>query len=309
MINVLLEGTPTTSMVSALSASDASNASTRSVSTMNDSMVMNEGFECFDRDLYTATASMQRLLVNAPEGLLSPEDKQSIQQVIGRLRFSPDGVDNEAHEQYPVVAAIPTTAVCSRCEQPGHTRRECQGACAACGFAWPECDINCPMRYDESDELLMTDEPPYTDSEHPPVQTCDLDSEEYRPLPNTVATSLSRDLATTTDEEVIRQYAHVLRDRFASRFPSVRDMPPAHWLAIVDMGQLARLCRATGSVVETMEKYSVKQSEQGSAGHQNAVRWDTEARQAVTTQQKQLADTVRAVADEIGELLDTIWDQ
>ena len=264
-----------------------------------------EAFEAAAR----ATASMQNLLITAPEGLLSAEDRASIRSAIRCMTFAPRDVDAEVHEQHPVIAAIPTIVVCGRCEREGHARPQCKNTCAACGFAWPECHENCPMRYDVAAELLMAA------SEHtcPSVLTTDLDNEEYAELPvaqamvnaATEAHSSGRvDPMLIPDAEVVARYVDELRERFVRRFPSIDDMTPAQWMTLLDAGQLARLCRAVAGVVLTMEKLTVR----GTA-RDGLVRWDPEARDEIHAQHCSLRDVVSAVISEIRELLTTVWHQ
>ena len=304
VVTAVLAGSPAPSpeqhgTVGALSTSGSSASTATTVRTPAQA-------EAYENDVAQATASMHRLLENAPDGVLSTEDETSIRDVIQRLSYSPGAVHAEVHEQRPVMAAIPTIIVCSRCEQPTHARQQCRGTCAACGFAWPDCHDTCPMRYDQSSELLMA----VCDQTFPSVQTTDLDERPYEELPMAspmigaaLRSGSLADPALIPDHEVVSRYSAELHARFAPKFPNIEGMTSAQWMALLDAGQVARLCRAVAAVLITMERFEMR-----GLARQGVFRWDSESRAAINEKHCQLRDTVIAVAAEIKELLTTYWD-
>ena len=112
------------------------------------------------------------------------------------------------------------------------------------------------------------------------------------------------DPALIPDREVVSRYSAELHARFAPKFPDIECMTSAQWMALLDAGQVARLCRAVAAVLITMERFEMRELDR-----RGVFRWDSESRTAIHEKHCQLRDTVVAVADEIKELLATYWDQ
>ena len=238
----------------------------------------------------------------APAGRFTSDQVRQVYDTQLRLAFvSPELVQRHAHEERPVVATLgKLEARCSRCERVGHSRAQCRNACAACGIDWPHCGNDCPMRYDDSSEILME----ICSRSHPPVMTTDLDKEEFelRPLVNAATSPFpGAALARTPDAEVIERFSDVMHSKFVPRFPALDDLQAKQWLAIADAGQVARLCRAVGTVQQTTEQYSAAE------GAPDALRGDAEARTAVRAAYCQLRDVVLAVRDEVDAILSAAW--
>lgn len=258
--------------------------------------------EEFEHHLATVTASLQRMLVIDP-GYMNTADQAHTQAVIRRLSYSPGDVHSDVHMDAPMVAAIPTMVVCSRCERGGHKRAGCRGVCAACGHAWPECDPNCPMRYDESTELMLA----ISDSNSPAIQTTDLDTGVYTPLTLAggvvgASTSTQVNVFTAPDEVIIAQYADTMRDRFMAKFPKVAGLTPSQWMPLATAGQHARLCRAVGTVVQAMQRHTVPGADAG------MIRWDNRSQAEIRGAHRWLRDEVTAVSDNVLEVIATMWD-
>jgi hypothetical protein len=235
-------------------------------------------------------------------GYMDAQGQDQLRAVIRRLSYSPQAVHAEVHAETPVRDAVPMVVVCSRCEQNGHKKAECTGACAACGHAWPDCASDCTVRFDQSEELLMMSE-----SMMPPVSTSDLDSRPYTALPGPTgvvgaSTGSTASVFDAPDAEVIARYSDTLHERFVPLFPSIDGLTPSRWMALVTSGQFARLCRAVGTVIQATQRHAVPGQGNG------MIRWDPSSQAEIRGAQHWLRDEVMAVSDDIREIVATMWD-
>ena len=256
-------------------------------------------------DFHTAVSAAVQQLATAEHHAATPDtaaEVHNLAEACRRLSFSPDRVHQEIHENRVSVAAIPLCKLCSRCEQPGHTRPNCRNPCSRCGCAWPECDIRCPMKFDQSTELLAC-----ANYQSPPVQTTDLDQSQFELLPVTVAATYNSQsaLSNVPDKDVIEKYDPVLKSRYLNRFPKVDGMLAKDWLTILDNGQLARVCRAVGHVELTLARFAVKSIDGLSS--LDTIQWDEDAQAQIRQAYYALRDVVFAVHKEIEELLAVVW--
>ena len=284
------------SIVASASTTEAGQAATDELATADE-------LDAYEQTLADSLDKLVELVAHAaPAGRFTSDQVHQVYDIQLRLAFvSPELVQRHTHEQRPVVAALgQLEARCSRCERVGHSRAQCRNACAACGIDWPHCGNDCPMRYDDSSEILME----ICSRSHPSVITTDLDKEEFelRPLVNAATSPVpGAALARTPDAEVIERFNDVMHSKFVPRFPALDNLKAEQWLAIADAGQVARLCRAVGTVQQTTEQYSAAE------GSPDALRGDPEARAAVRAAYCNLRDAVLAVRDEIDAILSAAW--
>ena len=248
------------------------------------------------------TAAVQQLMT-AEQQATSPEEATEVHNLVDackRLSFSPDRVHQEAHGNEIAKAAIPLVQICPRCEQQGHSRSQCRNPCARCNFAWPKCDIRCPMKFDQSTELLAC-----ADNQSPPVLTTNLDTEEFQLLS---AAAIRSPLSGTPDRDVIDQFETVLRSKYLDKFPNIGEMSARTWITILDKGQMARLCRAVGDVEQTFSRFAVRGAGDTIATPKT-VMWNEEAQASIKQSYIGLRDVTFAVKVELEELLKAIWNE
>lgn len=290
-------------MVSVMSAENSSGAAT-TICGSSASMAQTPGmdaFRCMDtfqERMAELTTQFEQTLSSAPDGVPTAELEQAraSMQTVRRLTFDPEYIHHEVHVAAVATDALPLVMHCPRCEQPGHRREQCRGKCATCQHEHPDCDSRCPMRLDQSTELLAI-----CAESFPPVQTTDLDTGTYVPMAESVVAAAARSgLLTVPDAEVVSRYGNIMHARYAKQFPPIMDMMPTQWLPMLDEGQLARLCRGVGQVELVLDECAL-----GGAAH-GTLRWDASSKAKVHAAYGALRETLFAIRDEITELVQAV---
>ena len=90
------------------------------------------------------------------------------------------------------------------------------------------------------------------------VQTTDLDAGEFtEPKDMPIVAAATHSLQEMTDHDVTRKWEHLLKEKYAPRFPEAEGMRAHDWLKLLDDGQMAKLCRSVGAVETAIDQGAI----------------------------------------------------